>query len=176
MTDYRRYRVQGGCYFFTLTLYDRRQHLLVEHIEQLRRSIRAVKDKHPFHIDAMVVLPEHLHCILTLPEGDANFSMRWRQIKSGFSRQLPVVDIRSKSRERKQERGIWQRRFWEHVIRDEQDFCHHVDYIYFNPVKHGWVDKVADWKYSTFHRDVERGIYLEDWGSGYIEQVDDMGE
>ncbi len=176
MTDYRRYRAQGGCYFFTLTLNDRRQHLLVKHIEQLRHSFREVKQKHPFHIDAMVVLPEHLHCILTLPEGDANFSMRWRQIKSGFSRQLPAFDIRSKSRERRQERGIWQRRFWEHVIRDQQDFNHHVDYIYFNPVKHGWVSKVADWQYSTFHRDVARGIYLVDWGSGYVEQIDSAGE
>jgi len=168
--------VQGGCYFFTLTLNDRRQHLLVEHIEQLRLSMRAVKEKHPFHIDAMVVLPEHLHCMLTLPEGDSDFSMRWRQIKAGFSRQLPAIEIRSKSRGRKQERGIWQRRFWEHVIRDSEDFSHHVEYIYFNPVKHGWVDKVVDWKYSTFHRDVARGIYPHDWGHSYAERLDGMGE
>lgn len=176
MTDYRRYRVQGGCYFFTVALHDRRLHLLVEHIEELRKAFREVKQSHPFTIDAMVVLPEHLHCILTLPEHDADFSMRWRQIKSGFSRQLPKVETATQSRLRKQERGIWQRRFWDHVIRDDTDFNHHIDYIYFNPVKHGWVDSVIDWPYSTFHRDVQRGIYPALWGSSYVSPISDVGE
>ena len=176
MSNYRRYRVTGGSYFFTLTLYDRRKRLLVEYIEQLRSAMRFVQQKHPFHIDAMVVLPEHLHCILTLPVDDADYSLRWRQIKAGFSRQLPKTEALSASRVKKQERGIWQRRFWEHAIRDDDDFSRHVDYIYFNPVKHGLVERVIDWPYSSFHRDVQRGIYPATWGTGYVEVLGDFGE
>jgi len=176
MTDYRRYRVAGGCYFFTVTLNDRRTQLLTKHIDELRVAIKSVKQTHPFHIDAMVVLPEHLHCILTLPENDKDFSLRWRQIKSNFSRQIPKGEACSQSREKKHERGIWQRRFWEHVIRDDEDFSRHVDYIYFNPVKHGLVESVADWPYSTFHRDMQRGIYSKSWGSSYVDVLGNAGE
>lgn len=176
MADYRRYRVEGGCYFFTVALYDRRQALLTENIDALRGAFSHVKRAHPFHIDAMVVLPEHLHCIWTLPAGDDDFSLRWRQIKAAFSRQLPAGERRSASRTDKHERGIWQRRFWEHAIRDDDDFARHVDYIHFNPVKHGWVGSVADWPYSTFIRYVERGVYPSDWGGDYRETLAEAGE
>ena len=166
MTDYRRYRVEGGRYFFTVNLLDRRSALLTEHIDILRDAMRVVKTKHPFDIDAMVVLPEHLHCIMRLPAGDDDFSLRWRQIKSAFSRNVPGTGTKNKSRSSKGERGLWQRRFWEHLIRDERDFRHHVDYVHFNPVKHGYVACVGDWPYSTFHGYVKRAVYPVDWGGG----------
>jgi len=176
MTNYRRFKIQGGCYFFTVALNNRRCSLLTEHIDLLREAMNTVKAKHPFRVDSIVVLPEHLHCIWTLAENDADFSLRWRQIKSAFSRCIPDTEIRSKSRIRKKERGIWQRRFWEHAIRDEQDFEKHVDYIYFNPVKHGLVKSVMDWPYSSFHRDVELGIYPSSWGMEYVEKINVVGE
>lgn len=166
MTEYRRYRAAGGCYFFTVTLLDRRSALLVREIEALRMAVRRVRAAKPFHIDAWVVLPEHLHCVWTLPEGDSDFSGRWKDIKTIFSKRLPGGEARSASRVGKGERGIWQRRFWEHTIRDERDYAAHVDYVHFNPVKHGLVTDVAAWPYSTFHRDVARGIYPEAWGGG----------
>jgi len=176
MSHYRRYRVPGACYFFTVNLQNRRQRLLVDYIDVLRSVMRKVQQQHPFYIDAMVVLPEHLHCIWTLPVDDADFSLRWRQIKANFSRQLPKHEPLTASRAHKQERGIWQRRFWEHVIRDETDFSRHVDYIYFNPVKHGLVARVVDWPFSSFHRDVQRELYPATWGASYVEVLDEMGE
>ncbi|MGR8980242.1 MAG: REP-associated tyrosine transposase [Gammaproteobacteria bacterium] len=176
MTDYRRYRIKGGTYFFTAALYDRRKALLTENINALRGAFAQVKAAHPFQIDAIVVLPEHLHCIWTLPEGDDDFSMRWRQIKAAFSRQIQHGELRSASRKEKGERGIWQRRFWEHAIRDENDFARHVDYIHFNPVKHGLVDRVADWPHSTFFKYVERGIYPISWGTEYRGDMAVIGE
>jgi putative transposase len=176
MTNYRRYRVEGGTFFFTVVLLDRRSSLLTTQIQNLREAFRTVKTHHPFDIDAMVVLPDHLHCILTLPPGDADFSLRWRQIKSAFSRGIPNGEGRSQSRINKNERGIWQRRFWEHHIRDERDFRHRVDYIHFNPVKHGLVDWVSQWPYSTFHQYVECGVYGVDWGGGGMEVVAESGE
>jgi putative transposase len=163
MTDYRRYRLNGGTYFFTVNLADRNRALLTEHIDTLRESFRVVKEAHPFEIDAIVIMPEHLHTIWTLPDGDHDFSQRWRQIKSAFSREIAKEEAISKSRLRKQERGIWQRRFWEHAIRDDEDFKRHVDYIHFNPVKHGYVQKVSDWPHSSFHQYVRLGILPEDW-------------
>jgi len=163
MTDYRRYRLNGGTYFFTVNLADRNRALLTERIDTLRESFRVVKEAHPFEIDAIVIMPEHLHTIWTLPDGDDDFSQRWRQIKSAFSREITKEERISKSRLRKQERGIWQRRFWEHAIRDEEDFSRHADYIHFNPVKHGYVQKVSDWPHSSFHRYVCLGILPEDW-------------
>ena len=176
MTEYRRYRIAGGTYFFTVVLYDRRTALLTEHIDLLRDAVAEVKRKHPFRIDAMVVLPEHLHCILTLPVNDHDFSMRWRQTKSAFSDGLPVTERLSQSRSVKRERGIWQRRFWEHVITDQNDFNRHVNYIHFNPVKHRLTERVADWPYSTFSKYVERGIYPVTWGGDYIEKLSVAGE
>jgi len=163
MSHYLRYRVPGGCYFFTVNLLERDQSLLTEHIDALRHAFRTVKQRRAFHIDAIVILPEHLHCILTLPNDDDNFSTLWREIKKTFSKQLPATEYRSKIRLKRHERGIWQRRFWEHVIRDEKDYIHHVEYIHYNPVKHGYVNRVKDWQYSSFHRWVVRGTYSIDW-------------
>jgi putative transposase len=157
MTDYLRYRIDGGTYFFTVNLAERNRTLLTERIDTLREAFRVVKKAHPFKIDAMVILPDHLHTIWTLPDGDHDFSQRWRQIKSAFSREIAKEERVSRSRLRKQERGIWQRRFWEHAIRDEEDFRRHVDYIHFNPVKHGYVQKVADWPYSSFGYQLKPG-------------------
>lgn len=168
MTNYRRYRIKGGCYFFTVTLAERRGRLLTEHIQALRTAFRVAKTAHPFTMEAIVVLPDHLHCIWTLPEGDDDFSMRWRQIKAAFSRQLPKTERRSKSRLKKGERGIWQRRFWEHVIRGEDDYRRHVDYIHYNPVKHSYVKTVADWPHSSFHRYVKLGMYPGDWAGSHL--------
>ena len=159
MTAYRRHYVPGGTYFFTVALAERSRRLLVDHIDLLRASFRQVKAAHPFEIVAIVILPDHLHTVWTLPEGDSDYSTRWRQIKSGFSRALPHGERLSASHKTKAERGIWQRRFWEHTIRDEADLTRCVDYIHFNPVKHGYVTAVADWPHSSFHRSVSEGIH-----------------
>jgi putative transposase len=171
MTDYRRNFTQGGAYFFTLNLAERRQPLLTGNINRLRAALRYTRAWHPFETVAIVILPDHLHAIWRLPENDADFSTRWRLLKSAFSRALPMNEPISPSRRRRGERGIWQRRFWEHTIRDERDFARHVDYIHFNPVKHGYVRKVRDWLYSSFRRMVRLGIYPEDWGGDF--QKDD---
>ena len=125
-----------------------------------------VKAKHPLQIDAVVILPEHLHCIWTLPAGDTDFSPRWGLIKAYFSRHIAKGERISNSRGKRGERGLWQRRFWEHLIRDEVDYRQHIDYIHWNPVKHGWVKCVKDWPHSSFHGYVKRGIYPENWGNG----------
>jgi putative transposase len=163
VTNYRRNFLAGGSFFFTVNLADRRQRLLTKHIVLLRRAFKDVRHRHPFAIDAIVVLPDHLHAIWTLPESDGNFAVRWQLIKSAFSRGLPRGEPVSASRAEKQERGIWQRRYWEHTLRDEADFARHVDYIHFNPVKHGYVSRVRDWPHSTFHRMVRLGLYPLDW-------------
>ncbi|NHI00795.1 transposase [Oceanimonas sp. MB9] len=169
--QYRRMWRQGGTFFFTVTLADRRRALLTEHITLLREAFRQVKRRHPFELDAIVVLPEHLHALMTLPEGDTDYAKRWHLIKSGFSRRLPTTEWRSDSRQRRRERGIWQRRYWEHLIRNERDFRHHVDYIHYNPVKHGYVNAVKDWPYSSFHRYVRAGLLPEDWAGLSAEQA-----
>jgi putative transposase len=122
----------------------------------------------PFSIDAMVLLPDHLHCIWTLPEGDADYAMRWNRIKRGVSQRTRerVAATLSASRLKRGELGLWQRRFWEHQIRDERDFARHVEYIHWNPVKHGYVTRAADWPYSSFHRYVTQGVYPRNWGGG----------
>jgi putative transposase len=163
MSNYRRAWVPGGTYFFTVNLLERRRCLLVENVNMLREAFRDARRARLFEIIAIVILPDHLHCIWKLPEGDANNSLRWSQIKSGFTRRLEINEFRSSVRRKKRERGIWQRRFWEHLIKDEEDFNHHINYVYINPVKHGHVARVVDWPYSSFHRDVRRGIYDENW-------------
>ena len=135
--QYRRANTAGGTYFFTVNLAERDKTLLVDHIDDLRTAFKKVKTTHPFIIDAIVILPEHIHTIWTLPENDSDFSTRWRLIKSWFSKSLPKTERINVSRTGKLERGIWQRRFWEHQIRDENDFNRHMDYLYYNPVKHG---------------------------------------
>jgi putative transposase len=162
--QYRRADVKGGTYFFTVNLAERNKTLLVDYVDDLRNVIKRVKQNHPFKIDAMVILPEHLHAIWTLPKNDANFATRWRLIKSGFSRCIPKKERINQSRLNKNERGIWQRRYWEHCIRDQNDYQRHMDYVYYNPVKHGYVKNVIDWPHSSFHRDVENGLYPMGWG------------
>ena len=159
MPDYRRNRVPGGTFFFTVNLLDRRSDLLVTQIEILRDAVRRVRAGAPFHIDAWVVLPDHMHCLWTLPPGDADFLGRWRAIKTGFVKGLRAGEPRSSVMTRRGERGIWQRRCWEHTIRDDRDFAAHMDYTHFNPVKHGLVENPADWPYSSFRRCMEGGLY-----------------
>ena len=167
MPNYRRHRVAGGCYFFTINLLERhRNRLLVEHLDLLRQVVKQVLSHHPFHIDGWVVLPEHMHCIWTLPKGDDDYAGRIRLIKASFSKQLPKTERRNAVRRHKGERGIWQRRYWEHTIRDERDYIRHMDYLHYNPVKHGYVGRVMDWPYSTFRYLVRLDVYPEDWGGG----------
>ena len=166
MANYRRVWQAGGTYFFTVNILQRKQDLLVRHIDALRDAVRRVKRKHPFEIIAWVVLPDHMHCIWALPAGDANFALRWRLIKLIFSKSLPKTERLSVSRNKNGERGIWQRRFWEHLLRDERDLEYHIHYIHRNPLKHGLVTQVKDWPYSTFHLYVQRGIYPENWCGG----------
>jgi putative transposase len=146
-------------------LLDRRSNLLVTQIDALRDAVRQVRARAPFHIDAWVVLPDHMHCLWTpglrrgrrLPEGDADFAGRWRAIKKGFSKSVRIDEPRSPVMIRRGERGIWQRRYWEHTVRDQQDFATHFDYIHFNPVKHGLVEHPAEWPHSSFRRCVATG-------------------
>ena len=174
---YRRAKIKGGTYFFTVVTYKRIKILnRPDSAALLKRAIEKVRKSYPFKIDAIVLLPEHLHCIWTLPHGDADFSTRWRLIKSYFSRNFsrvgwveernPTDKTISTSRIKKNEKTIWQRRFWEHLIRDEQDFKHHVEYIHYNPVKHGLVDAPKEWRFSSFHRFVRDDIYNENWAAG----------
>ncbi len=173
MTAYRRARITGATWFFTLNLAERKNNrLLLDNIDGLRKVIRKVKTDHPFTMEAIVILPDHIHCIWTLPDGDTDYSTRWALIKAGFSRGILSDERRSESRQKRGERGLWQRRFWEHRIRDELDYQRHVDYIHWNPVKHGWVQRVADWEYSSFRAFVKRGIYPLDWASETDETID----
>jgi REP-associated tyrosine transposase len=176
MTAYRRNFIPGGCFFFTVNLADRRLRLLTEHVDALRSAFREARQRHPFTIDAVVVLPDHLHAVWTLPEGDRDFATRWRLIKSTFSRNFAVGEPISASRVAKGERGIWQRRYWEHTIRDENDLARHIDYVHINPMKHGLVERVGDWPYSSFYRMVKLGIYPEDWAGDAAELGGDFGE
>jgi putative transposase len=154
MTNYRRIFVPGGRYFFTVNLADRRSTLLTDNVAVLREAFREIHVRHPFVIDEIVVLPDHLHAIWTMPEDNADYPLRWRLIKSAFSRSLPRAEVISASRVGKAERGIWQRRYWEHAIRNDEDFARHVEYIHFNPVKHGYVRLPEEWPFSSIHRDM----------------------
>ena len=177
MPDYRRCRAAGGTYFFTLVTF-RRNSWLCESWARvaLRQAIETTRQRWPFEIDAWVLLPDHLHCIWTLPEGDDNYQIRWRLIKQRVSRMIgsrlepPDLPL---SRQKRGERGVWQRRFWEHLIRDESDFARHCDYIHYNPVKHGLCDRPGDWPWSTFHRFVQQGKYAMDWGVVKASVLDD---
>ncbi len=167
--EYRRAKTPGATYFFTLVTHNRRKFLCApENIVLLRQAFRYVMTGHPFKIEAIVVLPDHIHSLWTLPAGDADFSTRWRLIKSYFSHHCATTyqGQVSASRQSKQEKAVWQRRFWEHQIRDEDDFIRHVEYIHYNPVKHGLVNAPLDWAHSSFRRYVEAGRYPADWGAG----------
>lgn len=166
MTEYRRALIPGGHYFFTVNLAERRgQDLLVREADRLREAVRTVQAQHPFEIVAAVVLPDHLHMIWRLPDNDIDYAARWNLIKGGFSRTLPAGEQRSASRIARRERGIWQRRYWEHLIRDEEDLRRHVEYIHYNPVKHGCAKTPIEWPYSSLHRYVRQGHYAADWAA-----------
>ncbi len=167
MVNYRRDITPGGCYFFTLALNNRQSDLLVKYIANLGSAFRSAKRNNFFSIEAIVILPEHLHMIMELPQNDADYSTRLRQIKTYFSRQLASTGVRL-SKNQQEEYNLWQRRFWEHRIRDEADFEAHVDYIHFNPVKHGLAKQAGDWPYSSFHRYVSEGIVPNNWGGEIV--------
>lgn len=175
MVAYRRNRVAGGTYFFTVTLHDRQAFTLTDRIDALRQVVNRARQERPFRIEAWVVLPEHLHAVWTLPLGDDDYAARWRLIKSRFTHALTKAGL-ALSRNGKGEYDLWQRRYWEHTIRDEGDLRRHVDYVHFNPVKHGWVKQVKDWPYSTFHRFVRQGIYPMDWAGVEVEGDGAYGE
>ena len=153
MPNYRRAFVPGGTWFFTVNLLDRNSNLLTENIDSLREAVRETKQRYPFDIVAMVILPDHIHAIWTLPDGDADFSVRWRWIKIRFSKSVSTGEPLSAVRQARRERGIWQRRYWEHLIRDARDLHGHINYCWFNPVKHGLVANIEDWPFSSFHRE-----------------------
>ena len=163
MVKYRRAKVAGGCYFLTLALQDRRSDLLFKNAALLHRCLQDTQARLPFRVPALAVLPDHVHMLMVLPPDDSDFSARIRMLKASFVgalRQQVGSEVRTNA---KGEANIWQRRFWEHLIRDEQDYRHHVDYIHINPLKHGWVNRVQDWPYSSFHRAVRAGLYPQDW-------------
>ena len=171
MPQYIRFPRQGGCYFFTVNTHLRQPLLCQDEVRHaLRQSINLVREKHPFEIHAWVLLPDHLHCIWQLPPRDEDYSKRWSWIKRLVSQEIPHITYDPKlitqSKYKRRESTLWQRRFWEHEIRDQHDFNRHMDYIHWNPVKHGLVDRVVDWPYSTFHRYVREGVYSVDWCGG----------
>lgn len=170
MPNYIRTQTPGATYFFTVTLEDRGARHLVDHVAELRACMKAVKERHPFEIEAMVVLPEHIHTLWRLPVDDGDYATRWMLLKQSFTRRLAELGAlppqAEQARGRRGERSLWQRRFWEHQILDEADLARHVDYIHFNPVKHGWVLRARDWPYSSLHRFVREGKLPQDWGIG----------
>ena len=175
MVRYRRNFVAGGTFFFTVTLKNRRSSALTDNSDVLRETFQRTRDRQPFKIDAIVVLPDHLHAIWTLPDGDFDFSGRWRSIKAGMTRDL-VKRGHAASRNSKGEYDIWQRRFWEHTVRDESDLERCANYIHFNPVKHGLVSVPVQWPFSSFHRYVREKLLPPDWASNSEMRGGDFGE
>lgn len=165
---YSQREAAGPTFFFTANLQDRGARYLVDHVAELRACVKAVKEVHPFDIEAMVVLPEHIHAVWRLPVDDGDYGTRWMLLKQSFTRRLEELGVlppeAERPRGRRGERSVWQRRFWEHQIRDEDDLNRHIAYIHFNPVKHGWVLRARDWPYSSLHRFVREGRLPEDWG------------
>lgn len=162
--QYTRILLPGATYFFTFNLANRKSNLLIHHIDDLRFAFKRVQRRHSFFLDAISILPDHIHMIMTLPANDTNYSKRIKLIKAAFSWQIKADEEISKSRQIKRERGIWQRRFWEHAIRDAIDYEHHINYIHYNPVKHGYVKNPADWPYSSIHRFIRNGDLSPQWG------------
>jgi len=172
MSDYRRNYIKGGTYFFTVVT-EKRRPILNNPLARkcLREAFCHCMQNHPFTIDAIVMLPNHIHAIWTLPEGDADYSKRWGIIKKNFTQSWlkqggSEVSI-SKSKQRYYRRGVWQRRFWEHTLSSQADYNQHFDYLHYNPIKHGIVKHLSDYPYSSFHRYVKQGIYSADWGTHY---------
>ncbi|MGF0336955.1 transposase [Ectopseudomonas toyotomiensis] len=177
MSNYRRARDAGACYFFTLVSHQRLPVLTDAPLRAaLRRAIERVRLHRPFVIEAWVLLPDHLHCLWRMPQGDADFGARWSMIKRLTSQAVAVPGTVSLSRSLRRESGLWQRRFWEHRIRDEDDYQRHLDYLHFNPVRHGLVPRVADWPWSSFHRLVKEGVYPADWGGDAVVDNCEYGE
>ncbi|MDP0298818.1 transposase [Glaesserella parasuis] len=166
MSNYRRNFTQGGIYFFTIVLQDRTSDLLVRYIDEFRCAYKETVEKYSFETIAITILPDHLHLILQLPENDDDYSIRLKFLKTRFTQKIPKEHRNPNfSREKRNEAGIWQRRFWEHYIRDEEDLEKYIAYTYYNPVKHNYVKNVSDWAYSSFHKDVQNGKFPMDWGS-----------
>jgi putative transposase len=179
MPEYRRSFLPGGTFFFTVVTYHRQPILTTAEARALLHAAWIdVNERMPFATDAICLLPDHLHCILTLPEGDSNYSLRWGEIKKIFSKayiqQIGPGVHRNESRQKRGEAAIWQRRFWEHTIRDLDDYQRHSDYLHFNPVKHGLVENVADWAWSSFHRFVKMGYYPPGWGGADQKRLPDL--
>ena len=161
---YRRSIVPGGCYFFTVKLEARGSRLLVDHAYVLKKAVREVRASHPFDVNAWVTMPDHLHAVLTLPQGDDRIALRWSMVKAGFAKRMDVGEAVSRGGHAHGERAIWQRRFREHLIRDDVDLQRHIDYVHYNPVRHGYVSRAADWPFSSMHRFVRLGTMSIDWG------------
>ena len=169
MRTYKRVYAEGGCYFFTVVTHKREPLLAGEYaVDRLRLAFKHVMAKMPFEIDAIAIMPDHLHCLCSLPDSDHDFSKRWMLIKRFFSIGMPAVS------NARREKAVWQPRFWEHLIREDEDWRRHMDYIHYNPVKHGYVKKPADWKYSSFQRALQKGLYEKDWGSVLPLAIRDM--
>lgn len=177
MPNYKRVKLGGATYFFTVVTVDRNPILIKPTvIDAMRNAILNVKNKYPFKIEAWVVMPDHMHCIWALPPGDCDYSKRWGLFKKEVSQKChpELIDLKpSSSQTKRRELPFWQRRFWEHLIRDDKDYEKHMGYTHYNPVKHGVVKRVQDWPYSTFHKLVEQGVYPRDWGGDYaiLEEV-----
>ena len=183
MPNYRRWRIEGGTFFFTVVAY-RRAPLFTDPRAccLLGEKLRACKQLWPFEVDAIVLLPEHLHAIWTLPAGDADYSRRWAWIKKEFTKDWVTLGGRqqavSDAQRERREHGVWQPRYWEHMIENEHDFDRHFDYIHYNPVKHGHVTDPADWPHSSFQRWVQAGVYESGWGAvrNALLSFDDLNE
>ena len=178
MSDYRRVYIPGGVYFFTVVTHNRNPILTHQDARvTLRKAWLNVLQEYPFELIALCLLPDHIHCSWKLPESDSNYSLRWQRIKGYFSKHINKngfnIPMPSKSKIKKRECGVWQRRFWEHTIRDQDDLNNHIDYIHFNPVKHGYVQRPLDWPWSTFHKYLSLGVYEPDWG--YMEPESTVG-
>jgi putative transposase len=179
MPEYRRSFLPGGTFFFTVVTYQRRPFLASPKARAvLRQALETIAERYPFTTEAICLLPDHLHCIWTLPGGDTNYSVRWSEIKKRFTKayldQIEPLDEFHISRRNHGEATVWQRRFWEHTIRDIEDFNNHLNYIHYNPVKHALVSNVADWRWSSFHRYVSDGYYDSDWGTSISETITNM--
>lgn len=173
--NYRRSFVPGGTFFFTVTLRNRKSSVLVDQIHLLKEAVQRVKTQHPFLIKAYVILPEHLHMIWQLPHGDSNYSQRWKKIKALFSKSIHKSAF-PLSKTRHNEYCLWQRRFWEHTIKDETDFEHHVNYIHYNPIKHGLVESLHHWPHSSFHHYLRIGRLPKNWADSMFETMRGFGE
>ena len=177
MPNYRRIKIKGGTYFFTLVTYHRKRLFLHKKANELfLEALDHVRKFHPFSLQAYCILPDHIHMLWEMPNNDANYSIRIGEIKKRFSKhyiaEFGNPNIKNKTQRNRGESGIWQRRFWEHYIRDEDELNRYVDYIHYNPVQHGLTNQVSDWAASSFFDFVEQGYYDDHWGEGEITIID----